>query len=111
MYHFKYHLDNIQNYILLSGADDLKEPLGVVGGGGEIPLGFPSNYPPALRLPTSYPATAESFAYAQYTHDSYLMAAKARQTPYSRNIDYGAAYRHTSHLKPPYQQGSAIAQW
>ena len=61
------------------------------------PPSFQPGFNSSIRLPTTYQA-AESFAYAQYAHDTYLMASKARQAPYSRNMDYSATYRH-SHLK------------
>lgn len=65
---------------------------------------FSSNYNPAMRLSTSYP-TAETFAYAQYAHDTYLMAAKSRPTPYSRPVEYTSGYR-PSNIKMPYGQTS-----
>lgn len=52
---------------------------------------FAPNFNPGMRLANSYP-TAETYAYAQYAHDTYLMAAKARPSPYSRP-DYTSNYR------------------
>ena len=66
--------------------------------------GFAPNYNPAMRLSSSYP-TAETFAYAQYAHDTYLMAAKSRPTPYSRPVEYTSGYR-PSNIKMPYGQSS-----
>lgn len=68
-----------------------------------VPSSFTSNFNPGMRLSTSYP-TPETFAYAQYAHDTYLMATKARPSPYSRAMDY--AYRPPN-IKMPYAQTAA----
>ncbi|XP_052801742.1 T-box transcription factor TBX1-like isoform X2 [Mya arenaria] len=56
----------------------------------------------SMRLQTSYPGP-DTFAYAQYAHDTYLMAAKTRPSPYSRPGDYTSGYR-SSNIKLPYGQ-------
>lgn len=63
---------------------------------------FAPNFNPSMRLSTSYP-TAETFAYAQYAHDTYLMATKSRPSPYSRSMDY--AYRPPN-IKMSYGQSA-----
>ncbi|KAL4223659.1 T-box transcription factor [Mactra antiquata] len=64
---------------------------------------FAPNFNSSMRLTSSYPS-AETFAYAQYAHDTYLMATKSRPSPYSRpSMDY--AYRPPN-IKMPYGQSA-----
>ena len=63
---------------------------------------FAPNFNPNMRLSSSYP-TAETFAYAQYAHDTYLMATKSRPSPYSRSMDY--TYRPPN-IKMSYPQSA-----
>lgn len=87
------------DYILAS-SDDVKD----VQQNDVMPTtSFTPNFNSSMRLTTSYP-TAETFAYAQYAHDTYLMATKSRPSPYSRpSMDY--AYR-PSNIKMPYGQSA-----
>ena len=94
---YRLHIEVI--FFLLSGPDETKESPDI------SPPPFQPGFNSSFRLPTGY-QSAESFAYAQYAHDTYLMASNnARPSPYTRNMDYGASYRHRP-LKAQYQNPS-----
>ncbi|CAG2253570.1 T-box transcription factor TBX10-like [Mytilus galloprovincialis] len=61
-----------------------------------------SNLSMTLRLPTrtTYP---DPYNYMSYPHDTYMMAAKTRPSPYPRNMDYTSYHHARMSMKEIYQ--------
>jgi hypothetical protein len=61
-----------------------------------------SNLSMTLRFPsrTTYP---DPYNYMSYPHDTYMMAAKSRPSPYPRNMDYTSYHHARMSMKEIYQ--------
>ncbi|KAJ8311999.1 hypothetical protein KUTeg_009372, partial [Tegillarca granosa] len=68
--------------------------------------GINTSMPSPLRLPTR-PTPTDGYTYMPYTHDSYMMAAKQRPSPYTRTVDY-PTYHH-ARMKEFYQGANPCA--